>query len=431
MFRKFSAFVRWGLVLIGIYVVFQILSGFYAIVSGGSFLDLVWFFAGNLHTDAEERTNFLLLGTGGENTDGGGGELTDSILVASYNHELNTLSMLSIPRDFWVESGNGIGMRVNKIYEYEKDRFGDEEEALESVAEIASAIVNLPIHYYAKIDFTAFIDLVDTVGGIKVIVEEPIDDPFYPCDDLIEFCPFSLAAGIQTLDGETALKYARSRKTTSDFDRAARQQKILEALREKAFENDILTSPSKLKDIWDIFNARVETNLRFREILMLGKIADEFDKQNLATIVLNDEPTFTGGILYAPNREDYGGAAVLLPNGDDFRRIHALTEILFDHPSAAIEQRTIEVLNGSGRGGIAERAAYALNRYGLNTARINNYPSEDLEKTTIYIYDEGSRETAELLRNFTGGEIEFGPVELRRRGFDISLVLGEDWREIE
>ena len=431
MFRKFSAVVRWSLVLIGIYILFQILNGFYAIVSGGSFTDLIWFFAGDLHEDRENRTNFLLLGTGGENTDGGGGQLTDSILVASYNHEFNTLSMLSIPRDFWVESEDGVGMRINKIYEYEKARFGDSEEALESVAEIASAIANLPIHYFAKIDFTAFTDFVDVVGGVKVVVREAIDDPFYPCDDLIEFCPFQLAAGVHVLDGETALKFARSRKTTSDFDRAARQQKIIEALRERAFEKEILTSPSKMKDIWDIFDERVETNLRFREILMLGKIADEFDKQNLATIVLNDEPTFPGGILYPPNREDFAGAAVLLPLGDSFQRIHALTAILFDHPVVAVEQRAIEVLNGSGRGGIAERAAYALNRYGLNTARINNFPGDNLAKTTIYIYDESSRETAKMLQNFTGGEIEFGPVELRRRGFDVSLVLGEDWQEIQ
>lgn len=431
MFRKFSAFVRWSLVIIGIYVVFQVLSGFYAILSGGSFTDLIWFFAGDLHTDREERTNFLLLGTGGENHDGGGGQLTDSILIASYNHELNTLSMLSIPRDFWVEASSGVGMRINKIYEYEKIQLGDSKEALESVAKIASAIANLPIHYFAKIDFTAFTDLVDTIGGVKVIVETPIDDPFYPCDDLIEFCPFSIAAGVQILDGETALKFARSRKTTSDFDRAARQQKIIEALRERAFEKEILTSPSKLKNIWNIFDERVETNLRFREILMLGKIADELDKKNLATIVLNDEPTFTGGILYPPNREDYGGAAVFLPLGDDFRRIHALTDILFGHPVVAVEQLTIEVLNGTGKVRVAEKAAYALNRYGLNTARINNYPAGELDSTTIYIYDELAHETAEILRNFTGGEIEFGPVELRRRGFDVTLVLGENWTGIE
>ncbi len=428
--KKISTFIRWSLVIVGVYVVFQLLSGFYAIVNGGSLTDLVWVFAGDLHQDRENRTNFLLLGIGGENHDGG--ELTDTILIASYHHTQNTLSMLSIPRDFWAESGDGYGMRINKIYEYEKERLNDSEAALEHISEVASKVSNLPIHYFAKIDFDGFVDLIDALGGVKVLVEYPINDPFYPCKNLLDFCPFEIKAGVQKLNGETALQFVRSRKTTSDFDRAARQQKIIEAIREKAFEKDILTNPKKLKQLWNIFEKRFETNLRFRELIRIGKIADEFNKQNLATIVLNDEPTFRGGILYAPNREDYNGAAVLLPNGDDYRNIHALTDILFNHPQVAVDQLAIEVLNGSGTPRLAEKAAYALNRYGLNTVRINNYPEGNLKETTIYIYDETmATETAQILRNFTGGKIEFGPVELRKRGFDVTLVLGEDWKAID
>lgn len=428
--RKISTIIRWTLVIIGIYVVFQLFSGFYTVLSGGSLTDLVWIFAGDLHEDREQRTNFLLLGVGGESHDGS--ELTDTFLIASYHHDFGALSLLSIPRDFWTKARDGFGMRLNKIYEYEKEQLNDSEAALESVSKVASEIANLPIHYFTKVDFEGFTNLIDALGGVKILVEEAIDDPFYPCPDLLNFCPLEIEAGIQTLDGATALKFARSRKTTSDFDRAARQQKVLEAIREKAFEKEILTNPRKLKQLWNIFEDRVETNLRFREILRIGKIADGFNKQNLASIVLNDEPTFAGGILYAPNREDYNGAAVLLPDGNDFRKIHALTNILFSHPRVAVEQLAIEVLNGSGTPRVAERAAYALNRYGLNTARINNYPGDTLAETTIYFYDEEvAGETAKILRNFTGGKIEFGPVELRKRGFGLTLVLGENWRGVE
>lgn len=430
MLKKLYTCIRWLLVIVGIYVVFHLLTGFYAILSGGSFTDLIWVFAGELHQDSDHRTNFLLLGTGGSEHEGS--DLTDTLLVASYHHDLQTLAMLSIPRDFWAEARDGYGMRVNRIYEYEKFRLKDEETALESVAETASKIANLPIHYYAKVNFEGFQDLINTLGGIKVLIEEPIKDPFYPCEDLVEFCPFEISVGTQVLDGETALKFVRSRKTTSDFDRAGRQQKVLEAIREKAFEKDILVDPRKLKQLWDIFEERVETNLRFREIMRIGKIADEFNKQNIAQIVLNDEPTFVGGILYAPNREDYNGAAVLLPNGDDYQGIHALTNILFSYPRVAIDQITIEVLNGSGVPRTAERAAYALNRYGLNTARINNYPGGELLKTTLYFYDElVAAETAEMLLTFFDAEVEPGPVELRKRGFDLTLALGEDWVEVE
>lgn len=429
MLKKISTFVRWGLVVLGIYIVFQLVSGFYAIVSGSSITDLIWVLAGDLHQDRENRTNFLFLGLGGENHDGG--ELTDTILVASYHHDLNTLSMLSIPRDFWTKTEDGYGMRINKVYEYEKERLGDSEIALENVSKAVSGIANLPIHYYTKIDFEGFVDLIDALDGVKVLVEDSIDDSHYPCQDLINYCPFEIRAGMQTMDGETALKFARSRKTTSDFDRAERQQKIIEAIREKALKKDLLTNPKKLRKIWNIFQERIETNLRFREILMLGKTADEFNKNNLSMMVLNNEANFRGGVLYSPKREDYNGAAVLLPIGDDYQKIHAITNIIFSHPQVAVEELAIEVLNGTGNLRVAEKAAYALNRYGLNSARINNYPNDTLEKTTIYIYDELARETAEILQGFTGGKVEFGPVELRKRGFDLTLVLGEDWEGIE
>lgn len=429
MFQKFSAFVRWTLVVIGIYVVFQILSGVYAVVSGGSFTDFVWLFANDLATDRAGRTNFLLLGIGGENHDGG--DLTDTFLVVSYHSVDGTLALLSVPRDFWSAASDGIGMRVNRIYEYEKWRLKDSPAALESVAETASQIVDLPIHYYMKINFTGFVDLVDALGGVKVLVENAIEDPYYPCPDLLNYCPFSISAGVQTLDGETALQFARSRKTTSDFDRGLRQQKILEAVREKALALDLLTSPRKLKSFYNIFSEHTETNLRFRELIQLGKIAENFNKQNIVQIVLSDEPNFVGGLLYAPNREDYNGAAVLLPNGDDFRQIHMLTSVLFDHPRVVVDALTIEVLNASGRPRIANDAAYYLNRFGLNTARINNYPAGVIPHSQIYFYDEAvAEETVAVLADFIGLSPTEGPLDLRRRGFDITLVLGEDWVDL-
>lgn len=429
MKRRISTLIRWTLVIFGIYIAFQVLSGIYTIISGGNLTDILWSFASDLNQDQKQRTNFLILGTGGEDHDGG--DLTDTFLVASYNHELKTLSMLSIPRDLWSEAGDGYGMRLNRVYEYEKWRLKDSDAALESVSEVASKIANLPIHYYAKVDFEGFTDFVDALGGIKVLVEYEIDDPYYPCPNLIDFCPFQIAAGMQQMDGETALKFARSRKTTSDFDRAARQQKVIEAIREKAREKDVLT-PGKIKNFWKIFKKRVETNLRLGEIIALGKVAEEFNKQNIAQIVLSDEPTFVGGLLYAPNREDYGGAAVLVPQGDNFLGIHQLTDILFGNPRVLIDQLAIEILNGSGKPGIAKSAAYYLNRYALNTMRVNNYPDGTLPRTTIYYYDEEmTKDTLDALSHFIDAPQLKGPVDLRRRGFDITIVLGEDWEGLE
>lgn len=430
MFQKAATAIRWTLVTIGIFLVFQMVSAVFAWVSGGSITDLVWILAGDLAQDSQKDTNFLIMGIGGK--DHSGADLTDVFMVASYNHELKTLTMLSIPRDFYTKSDDGLGMRVNRIYDHEKEKTGDSKLALEAAAKVASRITNVPIHYYIKVDFEAFKDMVDALGGVKITVDTEINDPYFPCDNLIDYCPFKILPGVYEMNGETALKYSRSRETTSDFDRAARQQKVLEAMREKALGEGILTNPKKLRNLYSVFEERVETNLQWREILALGKIANEFNKQNLAQFVLNNEKDQTGGLLYSPNREDYGGASVLIPQGENLSNIHLFTQILFNHPRVVIDQIPIEVLNASGRGGIAEKVAYDLNRYALNTEKINNYPGEDLAHTQIFYYDAASSaETLEVLRKFIDVTPAVGPVELQQRGFGITIVLGEDWKDIE
>jgi LCP family protein required for cell wall assembly len=430
MLQKASHIIRWTLVTVGIFLVFQMVSGVFAWVSGGSITDLVWLLAGDLAQDTQKDTNFLIMGIGGETHSGS--DLTDVFMVASYNHELKTMTMLSIPRDLYIKSKDGLGMRVNRIYDHERKKTGDSKTALEAAAEMASKIANVPIHYYIKIDFGSFKDMVDALGGVKITVDTKIDDPFYPCDDLINYCPFKILPGVYEMNGETALKYSRSRETTSDFDRAARQQKVLEAIREKALGEGVLTNPRKLRDLYSIFEERVETNLQWREILALGKIANEFNKQNLAQFVLNNERIQTGGLLYSPNREDYGGASVLVPQGDNLNNIHRFTGILFNHPRVMLDKVPIEILNASGKYGIAEKVAYDLNRYGLNTEKINNYPGEKMGHTQVYYYDAATAtETLGVLRNFIDVNPEVGPVELQQRGFGITIVLGQDWKDIE
>jgi LCP family protein required for cell wall assembly len=427
---RLASSVRWGLVLLGIYFIFSIFNFLSAAVSGSSLTDLVWLFAGELTTDSEDRTNFLVLGTGGAGHDGA--DLTDTFLVGSYSHTKQTLSMLSIPRDLYVEASDGYGMRINQIYQYEVGLLGDSETALEEVSELAARITDLPIHYYAKVNFQGFTDLIDALGGVKVLVPYEIDDPYYPCHNLLDYCPFHITEGVHTLDGETALMYARSRKTTSDFDRAARQQLILEAIRDKAQSSEILASPKRLRDIYEIVSENLESNLHFRELVALAKLSESLSSQNITSAVLSDEPRYTGGLLYAPNREDYGGAAVLIPAGESFREIHKLTSVIFDYPEVFAEQLPIEVLNASGTPRLAESAAYYLNRYGLNTAHIGNHPdSSEYSRTTVYYYDPADpvvMATVTVLKKFLPADYREGSADFARRGFPLTIVLGHDYQ---
>lgn len=242
----------------GIFLILLLLVGIYWVISSLDFSSIVFSFGKTLDTDENGRTNILLVGTGGEGHDGA--NLTDTIIVASIDYDNKVVPMLSIPRDFYIMDRQ---QRINSVYDTEM-RIEGKDDGIDTLKEIIEDITNLDIQYYAKVDFNGFVQIVDALGGVDVYVENPIYDPYYPKGETIYFETFSLDPGWQTLDGETALKYARSRKTTSDFDRAKRQQQLLFALKEKALNLEILTNAGKIGDIYDSVDASIETNLSGR-----------------------------------------------------------------------------------------------------------------------------------------------------------------------
>ena len=116
------------------------------------------------------------------------------------------------------------------------------------------------------ISFEGFVDFVDHVGGIEIDVPTALRDPYYP-DGNDGYTVFEVNAGVQTMDGETALKYARSRKTTSDFSRALRQQQVIESLIKQMIGSVGLTNIGKIKELFAEFDKIVDTNVTVKQIL--------------------------------------------------------------------------------------------------------------------------------------------------------------------
>lgn len=228
----------------------------------------------------KEKTifNLLLMGYGGPGHDGA--FLTDTMMFASVDTEHKRVTLVSIPRDIWVRipttSGDEFARKINSAYQTGlfKDNYPDvparyegEQGSGDLVKEIVGSITGETIDNYVAIDFSGFKQVVDTLGGVEVYVEKPFTDPLYPIDgmedDLCGLNPddiegfeekekiatespevaypcryevLEFAAGTQLMDGETALKFVRSRQSAQDggdFNRAARQQLFLEALRDR------------------------------------------------------------------------------------------------------------------------------------------------------------------------------------------------------
>jgi LCP family protein required for cell wall assembly len=419
-------FLVLGTVIAGFFI-FKVVYTTYQYITYFDFKDLVGIISTDLQKDAKGRTNILLLGTGGEGHDGA--DLTDTIIVASLNAERKTVSLLSIPRDLWLDLPGYESSRVNKIYDILKEKYGSEQ-SLEILRQGIENITNISIPYYVKVDFEAFTNVVDTLGGIEVVVEKSIYDTEYPKEDESGYEVFEIAAGTHLLDGKTALKLARSRHSTSDFDRASRQHKILSALKKKAQDSDLLSSPLLLKKLYNEFAEHVETNVKTLELIGLGQLAQNFDSEKITSAVLIDTDILdVGSFLYTPERQLYGGAFVLVPIGNTYENIQRFISLVFDYPEFFQENASIQILNGTTRYGLAAQLGTKMIPYGFNIQRYDNADKKTYKTTHYYINKpEKTRITEEALNLFFPNAIKMKgtPAAGINSTYDISIITGED-----
>ena len=270
-----------------------------------------------------QRINVLIVGI--DKVPGRVATLTDSMMVASVDPVGNTVSMLSIPRDLArVPLGNGdvFAPKLNSLLAY-ADRNTDEfpQGGQRALQNAVGALLGIPIHYYAQMDFIGFAEMIDAVGGIDIEVDHAFSDPDYDGYGL-GGRGWSVEAGPNHFSGYEALAYARVRKAVgeSDYTRAARQQEILVALRDKLTEAGSLLFG--LPGLLDAMASYVRTDLPSARLPELAAIADEMDRGAIARAVLRP-PLIQAGVR-DPN---YG--AVQVPN---LVEIRAVAAALFSEP---------------------------------------------------------------------------------------------------
>lgn len=388
-----------------------------------------------LMQDTDGHTNFLILGIGGKNHDGG--DLTDTIMIASLDQKNHHVSMVSIPRDIYIKDSTVGSSKINEMYYYAKKHFDDENAGLDFFKTKVEELIDTDIHYYVLVDFKGFKEIVDILGGIELEVQNDIYDPYYPKDGTYFYETFSIKKGLQELDGETALKYARSRKTTSDFDRSFRQQQIIYAIKEKAMSTDVLFSSEKISEILTSLKSNIFTNITVGEILTLGGIAKDYTDDAITHQLLHDDPNFCGGLLYTPPRVEYNNAFVLLPAGGN-EYLHHFFNLLFNYAKSN-ENIKIHLLNGTATPGIAGETKQVLTRYCFDINRFGNGKDQKVLETTYY-YKEKLNEKGEKIDSrpkaldflqtiIPGKETTQIPEEYEQYMLETDLILelGEDY----
>ena len=380
-----------------------------------------------LKGEDQDRINFVLLGMGGPNHDGA--NLTDTIIVGSFKPSTKRLVLMSLPRDLSVPIA-GYGWRkinsANALAEAKEPGSGGQ-----ATADLIGEILEIPIHYYFRVDFAGFVKIIDDLGGIEVEVDNTLDDYSYPImgeednpDYYSRFEHLHIDAGQQTMDGELALKYARSRHGLgaegSDFARSKRQQKILMAIKEKLFDANNLFKPKLIMNIISDAENHVSTNLTPEELVSAWQLAKDMKAENIINLNLDNGPT---GLLYDQKGAD--GAYLLVPRGGDFKEIIAQfnaallespaeetivspttdsnisesSEIIATSPAPAINpadlpakaNARLDIRNSTAINGLAASTRTKLQKYGFTVVNVSNTSHKNLSTTTIYDLTYGAK----------------------------------------
>jgi LCP family protein required for cell wall assembly len=341
-----------------------------------------------LKGEGDGRINVLVLGIGGAGHDGP--DLSDTIMVISIDPRTKDAAMLSVPRDLYVKipAVGKYSTHYAKINEANSDGGPTEAE------KVVENVLGVPIHYYVLIDFSGFKQAIDAVGGVDVNVPKALNDPYYPCDDGTKYagkyCAISFKAGEQHMTGAQALKYARSRETTSDFDRAARQQLIIGALKNKAMQLSTLTNPLKLTELINAVGSHVKTDFQPNEITKMASIVKSIDPAKVTNKVLDTVGT-DSLLVDASGKIDGAGSIELPRKGNfDYTDIQDFVKNIFVDHYITDENAKVEVQNGSGLAGVAAQVVKSLKAAHYNVGDPLN-ATNHYTKTVIYDYTGGKK----------------------------------------
>lgn len=381
--------------------------------------------------DGAQRVTVLVMGLDYRDLQTGDGPpRTDSMILLTIDPINRTAGMISIPRDLWVNIPGFNYGRINTAYplgEAYKVPGGGPGLAMETVEEL----LGVPIDYYAQIDFSAFIDFIDTIDGVIINVPEQIRvDPITPGR---KNNTKLLKPGVQLLNGDLALAYARARKTEGgDFDRAQRQQQVIMGIRNKVLNPETLpTLIARAGVIYNQLSAGIHTNLNLDQAIRLAWLASQIKEDQIQKGIIGPPDMVVQAVsqdtaqpdVYKPItgkirelRDQIFGGGPVSPAAANM----SLPELI------SSEAARVAVLNGSSMAGLATRTTEYLKSQGVNVTLTGN--AEKLSPYTEITLYNGKPYTLKLLvelLNISPYRIYY--VNDPNSQVDISVTLGEDW----
>jgi LCP family protein required for cell wall assembly len=383
------------------------------------------------------RVNVLLAGDSADRTDGAGGaNLTDSIMILSLDTKTHTGTMVSVPRDLWVNIpslGHQKINAANTVTDFSAS--GYPSGGMGQLEQVITDNLGIPIDYYALINYTAFKDMVDALGGITVNIQSSDPRGLYdPSRDLTTGGPLiKLSNGTQTLTGQQALNLARARGDAygsygfpqSDFNRTENQRMMLTAMKNKANSLSVLSNPLKMSKLANAVGNNVQTDLKLNEAESFYALAKNINDSNITSVNIN---TLIKGQTMLSNYTTPQGLSALIPAAgiDDFSDIQAALQKILSNNPITKEGATVVVLNGGNTIGLGRQYTTYLTQLGINVAATAD-ANGDYPQTTIVDESNGKLPAtkAALVKQF-GNKVVTSDPSATNYTADFVVILGDN-----
>lgn len=376
--------------------------------------------------DGKSRVTILLLGLDYNDWRAGETPHSDTMILLSVDPITKTASMLSLPRDLWVNIPGFDYGRINEAY-FNGAAYNLPGGGAELARQTIEQFIGVPVNYYAVIDFDAFIKFIDEIGGVVV---KP--DQYVKIEKFGRGQEEVLEPGIQyTLDGGLALAYARERHTEGgDVDRARRQQEVIIAIKDRILEYENLPELiAKAPVIYQDLSSGISTNLNLQQAIQLGVLGLQVDKTNIKKGIID----FT---MVIPTKSPQG-EQILKPIPD---KIRILRDDLFANSGSGApiavassnstlvrdEAASIVIWDGSGQAGLGDRTSAYFQSQGINVIQVADAGGYS-PATKIEIFNGKPYAVDFLARTMGVASANIWNTFDPSAGVDIRVTLGGDW----
>ena len=376
---------------------------------------------------AVQRTTILLLGV-----DARSGQTvarTDTIMLLTVNPETGAVGMMSIPRDLKVHpTPLNRDMKITSVYPAgEAAGYPGGGPAL--LNETIEELLGYSADYYIVVNFEGFKQIIDLIGGVDIDVPYEIYDDKYPDENFGYLPPVHFLPGNQHMDGDTALKYARTRHADNDYARAGRQQQVIMAIKDKVTKQGQMAALlPRLPGLAVAMANSVQTDMPVDKAIALARALDKMDLNNIARVVIDPK-------MGRVELDDPVLGYILIP---DVTKLRAAASAVFADAQAGpspqeaerqaiqAEAARIIVLNGTQERGLASQVQARLLSQGFSVIAIGNADRTDVGQTELIIHGEPKQATITALMTWFGITEDRVTTQPAADDRDLSVILGDD-----